>query len=157
MKPTRLLFVDDEPSIRATLPPILRRYGFMVAVAASVAEGIEEIHKQEFDVLLCDQNFEREADGYDLVRAMRQVNPDCIIIVLTGYPAMAAAEQGIALGIDDYIAKPASADHLVATLAEKLGARKIALSENPRRKPATAQPAGEQQPREALAPDRTAT
>ena len=49
---------------------------------------------------------------------------------------METTEQGIELGIDDYIAKPASADHLVATLAEKLGARRIALSERPRRKAA---------------------
>jgi len=138
VKPTRLLFVDDEPGIRATLPIILRRYGFMVAVAASVLEGLEQIHKQEFDVLLCDLNIEREADGYDLVRAMRHAKPDCIIVVLTGNPTMEAAEQGIELGIDDFIAKPASVDHLVATLAEKLRARRIALSEKPRRKPATA-------------------
>ena len=58
-----------------------------------------------------------------------------MIIVLTGYPAMETAEQGIQLGIDEYIAKPASADHLVATLAEKLAARRrktgAPVSENP--------------------------
>jgi len=88
VKPTRLLFVDDEPGIRATLPPILRRYGFVVAVAASVREGLEQIRKQEFDVLLCDLKFQQDADGYEIVRVMRQANPDCIIVVLTGNPTM---------------------------------------------------------------------
>jgi ActR/RegA family two-component response regulator len=37
---------------------------------------------------------------------MRELSPDCVIIILTGYPDMETAEEGISLGIDDYIAKP---------------------------------------------------
>jgi DNA-binding response OmpR family regulator len=122
----RILFVDDEPSIRATLAVILRRYGFMVTVASTVAEAFEEIKKQEFDLLLSDLNIEAEHDGYTVIRAMRQANPNCINIVLTGYPDEESADEGLKLGIDDYIAKPANADALVAMLAEKLTARKKA-------------------------------
>ena len=122
----RILFVDDEPAIRATLAVILRRYGFTVMVAATVAEAVEEIKKQEFDLLLSDLNIEGKRDGYNVVRAMRQANPNCINIVLTGYPDEESAAQGLKLGIDDYIAKPANADALVAMLAEKLTARKKA-------------------------------
>ncbi|MGH9515101.1 MAG: response regulator [Terriglobales bacterium] len=82
----RILFVDDEPAIRATLPVILQRYGFNVAVASTVAEALEQIKKQEFDLLLSDLNIGGERDGYVVIRAMRDVNPDCINIVLTGYP-----------------------------------------------------------------------
>jgi DNA-binding response OmpR family regulator len=122
----RILFVDDEPSIRATLAVILRRYGFIVTVASTVAEAFEEIKKQEFDLLLSDLNIEAEHDGYTVIRAMRQANPNCINIVLTGYPDEESADEGLKLGIDDYIAKPANADALVAMLAEKLTARKKA-------------------------------
>jgi DNA-binding response OmpR family regulator len=119
----RILFVDDEPAIRATLAVILRRYGFTVMVAATVAEAVEEIKKQEFDLLLSDLNIEGKRDGYNVVRAMRQANPNCINIVLTGYPDEESAAEGLELGIDDYIAKPANADALVALLAEKLAGR----------------------------------
>jgi len=119
----RILFVDDEPAIRATLALILRRYGFMVTVAATVAQAIEQTKSQEFDLLLCDLNIEGERDGYTVIRAMRQANPNCINIVLTGYPDEQSAAEGIELGIDDYIAKPANADTLVAMLAEKLAKR----------------------------------
>lgn len=119
----RILFVDDEPAIRATLPVILRRYGFIVTVASTLAEALEEVQKQEFDLLLSDLNIEGERDGYNIVRAMRQVNPNCINIVLTGFPDEESAAEGLKLGIDDYIAKPANADALVAMLAEKLAAR----------------------------------
>jgi DNA-binding NtrC family response regulator len=118
----RLLFVDDEPGIRATLPVILRRYGFTVAVAATVPQAVEEIHKNEFDLLLCDLNIERAGDGYDVIRVMREVNPQCVAIVLTGYPNLESAVEGIHVGIDHYISKPANADTLVAVLAEKLAA-----------------------------------
>jgi len=119
----RLLFVDDEQGIRVTLSVILRRYGFTVTVAATVAEAIDEIKAQQFDLLLCDLNIDREDDGLEVVRVMREVNPQCVTIVLTGYPNRESAEEAVRLGIDDYIAKPSNANMLVALLAEKLAER----------------------------------
>ncbi|MCU1271861.1 MAG: response regulator receiver protein [Acidobacteriaceae bacterium] len=120
----RLLFVDDEPAIRKTLSVILARYGFAVTVAGTVAEAIDEVKTKEFDLLLSDLNIDREGDGYEVIRAMREVNPDCVTIVLTGHPDVESAVEGLHLGVDDYIMKPAKADVLVALLAEKLAARK---------------------------------
>lgn len=119
----RLLFVDDEPGIRTTLAAILRRYGFTVTLAANVEEALEQIRTKQFDLLLCDLNLQREADGYSVISAMRESNPRCVTIVLTGYPAVESAVTGIHLGIDDYILKPTTPDGLVALLAEKLAAR----------------------------------
>ena len=119
----RLLFVDDENAIRETLFLILRRYGFTVTLAATAGEALELIRTQQFDILLCDLNIERESDGYEVIRAMQQINPSCATIVLTGYPAVESAVEGIRLGIDDYLVKPATTDALVALLAEKLAAR----------------------------------
>jgi DNA-binding response OmpR family regulator len=119
----RLLFVDDEPGVRATLSAILRRYGFTVTVAASVEEALEQIRTHEFDLLLCDLNLQGEGDGYAVIRAMRESNPRCVTMVLTGYPGVNSAVEGIHVGIDDYIVKPARPEVLVALLAEKLATR----------------------------------
>jgi DNA-binding NtrC family response regulator len=119
----RLLFVDDEPAIRATLPVILRRYGFTVTVAATVAQALAQIQTTEFDLLLCDLNIEREGDGYEVVRAIQKVNPSCVTIILTGNPDVESAIEGIRLSINDYIIKPMNADALVALLANKLSSR----------------------------------
>lgn len=54
---------------------------------------------------------------------MREVNPRCLCIVLTGHPDEESQLKGTQLGIDDYIQKPAKADTLVALLADKLAAR----------------------------------
>ena len=120
----RVLFVDDEPNIRATLPRILRRYGYVVDVGATVAEALEAVRSRRFDILICDLNIERAGDGYTVIEAIRAVDPRCIVIVLTGYPDIDSALKGIHYGVDEYIVKPSGADALVAVLAEKLAARK---------------------------------
>ncbi len=130
----RILFVDDEPAIRKTLPVILRRYGFSVALAATVSEALQQIKSGTFDLLLCDLNIEKEADGYTVIRAMREACPSCVAIVLTAYPDVNSAIEGIRLGIDDYIVKPSNADELVAMLAEKL-AKRAAENADPDRRP----------------------
>ena len=115
-----ILFVDDEPSIRATLPPILRRSGFRVSVAATVQEAINMIHLQEFDLLLTDLNIEREGDGFQVVRAMHDANPRCITVIITGYPSLESAIEGIHEALDDYIVKPTDTDSLIAMLSGRL-------------------------------------
>jgi DNA-binding NtrC family response regulator len=130
----RLLFVDDEPRIRETLAIILPRYGFAVTLAGTVPEALKQIQKQEFDILLCDLNIQRENDGYDVIRAMQQVHPACVTVVLTAYPGIESAVEGIHLGIDDYITKPADANTLVALLAEKLAAKQMFQLPHPLRK-----------------------
>jgi DNA-binding response OmpR family regulator len=120
----RVLFVDDEPNIRATLPVILRRYGFTVTTAATVKHAIEKIENGRFDLLLCDLNIEHEADGLEVIRAMQQAHPDCVVIVLTANPSVETAIEGLHLRIDDYITKPAGADTLVALMADKLASRR---------------------------------
>jgi two-component system, NtrC family, response regulator HydG len=124
----RLLFVDDERGIRETLSLILLRHGFTVTLAATVQQAFEQIEAQQFDLLLCDLNIEQKRDGYTVVRAMREVNPRCTTIILTGYPDMESAIEGIHLGVVDYITKPTNADELVALLTEKLAARQLAKS-----------------------------
>lgn len=119
----RVLFVDDEDSIRATLPLILKSRGFDVSVAATVSEALHNIRQHRFDVLLSDLNIGEEGDGYTVVRAIRDVNPRSVTIILTGYPGFETAVQGIRQEIDDYVVKPADIDALVATMEQKLASR----------------------------------
>jgi DNA-binding NtrC family response regulator len=88
----RLLFVDDEESIRATLPLILQEHGFDVESAASVAEAFQKIRTRSSDVVLSDLNIHKQYDGYDVVRAVRKVNPRCVAIILTSSPALNTTE-----------------------------------------------------------------
>lgn len=51
---------------------------------------------------------------------MQEAHPKCAVLILTAYPAVESAIEGIHLRIDDYIIKPSNADALVALLADKL-------------------------------------
>ena len=121
----RLLFVDDEPSIRLTLPPLFEEKGFEVTTAASVSEALEIIKNGEFDVLLCDINIDREGDGFSVVKAMREANPGSVSILLTAYPELENAVQGIREQVDDYFTKPADLSAVVDSIDAKLLARGI--------------------------------
>jgi ActR/RegA family two-component response regulator len=121
--PRRLLFVDDEESVRATLPLILQARGFEVKVAASVSEAIQKIQNHDFDVLLSDLNIAKPGDGFNVVSAIRRVNPHAVTVILTGYPAFETAVDGIQHQIDDYLVKPADIDLLVETMERKLAER----------------------------------
>jgi ActR/RegA family two-component response regulator len=116
----RLLFVDDEPAIRLTLKAILSKHGFEVTTAATVAEGLQKITSEPFDVLISDLNIGNAGDGLTVVSAMRRTQPEAVTMILTGYPAFETALEAIRQQVDDYIVKPANIPSLVSTIESKL-------------------------------------
>src|SRR5581483_3256634 len=125
----RLLFVDDEPSIRATLPLILEReLGVEVLVAATVPEALDNIRNYNFDALLSDLNISSEDDGFEVVAAMKRSQPDCLNFILTGYPAFESAVRGIREEIADYFTKPADLKFMVSAIRHKLDTRRKRIS-----------------------------
>jgi ActR/RegA family two-component response regulator len=119
----RILFVDDEASIRLTLPPVLEQAGFEVHVAESVGDAIFEINSYQFDILISDLNIGDEGDGFLVTSAMRHIQPNCVTFILTGYPAFETALQAIHGQVDDYLVKPVEVPSLIATLNERLSAQ----------------------------------
>ena len=120
----RVLFVDDEPSIRLTLPPVLQESGFEVHVSESVSDALFEINTNPYDVLISDLNIGEEGDGFLVVSAMRHIQPKCTNFILTGYPAFETALQAIQNQVDDYLVKPVEIESLVRSVREKVDSRK---------------------------------
>lgn len=116
----QLLFVDDEESIRKTLPEILRRAGFQVTTAATVPEALERIQSQHFDVLISDLNIGEPGDGFTVVSAMRRSQPDATTFILTGYPDFDTALKAIRSQVDDYLVKPAHPKQLIEKVTATL-------------------------------------
>jgi DNA-binding response OmpR family regulator len=116
----KILFVDDEPGIRLTLPVILEGAGFQVVVAATVPEALSIIGSQKFDVLISDLNIGNPGDGFTVVSAMRRTQPDAVTFILTGYPAFETALEAIRQQVDDYLVKPADVEELVNNIRAKL-------------------------------------
>jgi ActR/RegA family two-component response regulator len=119
----RVLFVDDEPSIRLTLPPVLQEAGFEVRVSESVPDALFEINTNPFDVLISDLNIGEEGDGFLVVSAMRHIQPDCTNFILTGYPAFETALQAIHNQVDDYLVKPVEVGSLIKAVRARVESR----------------------------------
>ncbi len=120
MAAVRMLFVDDEPSLRLTLPEILKLHNFEVHSAATVAEALTQINSAKFDVLIADLNIGEPGDGFTVVSAMRRTQPECVNIILTGYPAFESALEAIRSQVDDYLVKPCDAETLVNAIEIRL-------------------------------------
>jgi ActR/RegA family two-component response regulator len=119
----RILLVDDEETIRLTLPPILERHGFAVEVAATVPQALAKVANEHFDVLIADLNVGRPGDGFTVVSAMRCTQPNCINFILTGFPAFETALEAIRRQVDDYLLKPIEVETLVESITRKIKAR----------------------------------
>jgi DNA-binding NtrC family response regulator len=123
MERVRVLFVDDEPGIRITMPQILRRHGLSVRAVATGNHALAEIASAQFDVLISDLNIGQPGDGFTVVSAMRCAQPNCVTIILTGYPDPETALEAIRSQVDGYLIKPAQIPTLMSLIQEKLQQR----------------------------------
>ncbi len=133
MPAKRILFVDDEYSLRLTLPQILKLHGFEVCAAGTVAQALTEITTHPYDILISDLNIGEAGDGFTVVSAMRRTQPECLSIILTGYPAFESALAAIEGQVDDYMVKPARVANLVSLIQERMENRRPRRPVQPKR------------------------
>jgi len=86
-------------------------------------EALTAIQAQKFDVLISDLNIGNAGDGFTVVSAMRRIQPECVTLILTGYPGFESALQAIRSQVDDYLMKPTQVERLVETIERKLAQR----------------------------------
>ncbi|MGV1098258.1 sigma-54 dependent transcriptional regulator [Thiovibrio sp. JS02] len=112
---TAILVVDDEESLRLTFQMFLGREGYGPVVTASTfEEAIAYIEKQEFDLIISDIVMEG-ASGIDLLRRVRELDLQCPVVMVTGYPNINTASEAVRLGAFDYLAKPVKKADLLRT------------------------------------------
>jgi len=118
--PRRILFVDDEASIRLTLPRVLVKHGFEITSLSSLDDALAEIKTQQYDVLLSDLHLPEIDGGFKLIEEMRKIQPHCINFILTGSPAEESVQRAKAHEVAHYFIKPVKIEDLVQTIKEKL-------------------------------------
>lgn len=112
----RLLVVEDEPSLGATLVESLSAQGFQPTLARSRSEAEEKVFVQPFDLLLLDVMLpEGDEAGFELAQGLRESGFRQPILFLTAREALPDRVKGLAVG-DDYLAKPFALAELVARL-----------------------------------------
>lgn len=118
MTTTRVLVVDDDPSIRRMLTEYLSEHGYEVAQAASGAQMRAELERALPAAVLLDIGLPGE-DGLTLARFVRE-RYDVAIIMVTGAGDVVDRVAGLEVGADDYIAKPFDPRELRARLKSVL-------------------------------------
>jgi DNA-binding NtrC family response regulator len=100
-----LLAVDDEPGMLALVERFARGAGFDVASHGGGPEALKQIAALKPDVVLVDLQMP-EMTGLDVVRAIREIEPACAVVLMTGHASVDTAIEAVRLGALDYLTKP---------------------------------------------------
>src|SRR5690242_4847442 len=121
----KILLVDDEASFRAVIAKALLKRGFEVLEAADGNEGLRLAHENRPDLVLCDLSMPG-MNGYQVLAALQQEETlvDIPVIFLTAQSEPAEVRQGMNLGADDYMIKPANIVDLLGAIKARLDRRK---------------------------------
>jgi two-component system response regulator HydG len=120
----RVLIIDDQRNMRATLAMLLRGNGYEVDAAANGREGQELGAAGAYDLVLTDLRM-GELDGIDVLRAIKQAQPLTEVIVMTAYGTIESAVEAMKLGAFDYIQKPFSEQELLVRTSKAIETRRL--------------------------------
>ena len=126
MPKANILVLDDDPVVRRALTDTLTDEGYQVETAADGLEGLEKAKAPPFDILLVDLRLPG-MDGIEVLREIREVTPEVIVILMTAYATLETAKEAMKLGAYDYIAKPLDPDAVTALLEKALEKRRLNL------------------------------
>ena len=116
---TRILIVEDEPSIALALDDDLRREGYETEVASNGEAATERAMSGAFDLVLLDVMLPKR-DGFEVCRQLRRAGIETPIVMLTARTQEAEKILGLESGADDYVTKPYSPRELRARVKAHL-------------------------------------
>jgi PAS domain S-box-containing protein len=121
----RVLIVDDDESVRRTLTRLLRRASFDVEDAATGASAIEKLSGRPFDVIISDIQMP-DGDGIALLRAVRRIDLDVPVLLITGEPDVQSAAAAVELGAFRFLTKPFDNEAIVRLVQRAARANALA-------------------------------
>jgi DNA-binding NtrC family response regulator len=125
-----LLVVDDEQGILDVVGRFARRAGFDVIACSGGREAIALMQTRRADLVMVDLRMP-DVGGLDVLRAIRETDPHCQTVLMTGYASVDTAVEAIKLGASDYLSKPLDfgrLEQLLTGVREELERRRNLLS-----------------------------
>jgi DNA-binding response OmpR family regulator len=101
----RLAIIEDDKNVAMVLAEALLLEGHEVVVAHTGEDGLTELRRQRPDAVFLDLRLPG-ASGVEVLRSIRETDPDLPVIIITGYPDDQAASEVIRLGVTDIVTKP---------------------------------------------------
>ncbi len=120
-----ILIVDDEIGPRESLRMILKPHYNVYAVESGYA-AIQMVRQIEMDVITLDLKMPGMS-GIDTLKEIRLIDPDVMIIIITGYGTLKSAIEAIRYGVFDYIPKPFNVPEIISIIEKSIQRRKLNL------------------------------
>jgi len=114
------LIIDDDPSFNAILVRTLERRGYIAFGALDTASALQLARETQAGQIVLDLNL-NGSSGLALIPELLAINPDCRIVVLTGYASIATAVDAVKLGAIQYLAKPVEIEAILAAFEDDNG------------------------------------
>ena len=118
MSTANVLIVDDEELVRWSLKERLTRDGYAVSEAGTVASALEKVGN-DIDLVLLDFRLP-DGDGLALLRRIKELSPDTLVILMTAYSSVQNAVEAMRLGAYHYVNKPFNLDEVALTVEKAL-------------------------------------
>lgn len=115
MSDVRVLLVEDELTLASIVKDALETQGFAVTLATDGAEGLRRYFESRPEILVADVMMPKMS-GFELVKAVRQSDPDTPVLFLTAKTSVDDVVTGFNLGANDYLKKPFAIPELVARM-----------------------------------------
>jgi CheY-like chemotaxis protein len=103
--PSSVLVVDDEPIVLQVFSRLLNEKGLRTRTASNAEEALKLLEEGGIACVLADKNMPG-MDGIEMLRRVREAQPHCAFIVMTGYASTESAIEALRLGAVDYLQKP---------------------------------------------------
>lgn len=117
-----ILLIDDESHIRKYIGLILKQLGQpKILEASNGEEGIATYQRENPDLVLLDVNMPK-MDGLEALRKLKEIDPDCVVIMLTSLANRETIEQAVELGAVNYVRKDTPKDEMAKAFAETIDA-----------------------------------
>ena len=111
----RILVVDDEEMICHIMSRRLTREGYLCVTARNGKEALNYFYKNGFSLIISDIRMP-ELDGIELLKKVKAVDPNMLMIMITAYPEIDLALEAMRLGAYDFIIKPADLELVVLSV-----------------------------------------
>ena len=119
-----ILIVDDEHAQRTILRSVLRREGYDIETASNRSDALEKLGKRMFDAVVSDMRMKSQMEGRELLREIRQRDPDLPVLIMTAYAEIGDAVDLMAReGAFYYLEKPIDNDVLKRELKRAIELR----------------------------------
>ncbi|HZZ20690.1 MAG TPA: response regulator transcription factor [Opitutaceae bacterium] len=115
-----ILLVDDEAHIRKFISLLLRHLGVSrIMEAPNGSEALEVYKRESPDLVMLDVNMPI-MDGIETLRALKALNPDAVVVMLTSLANRQTIDEAVALGAANYIRKDAPPEEIGRALADTI-------------------------------------